>query len=264
MIGRRRGFLVEPTVEVIDDVTEIRKRVQAGWYGTIAVDVMEYFKLADLGLIQPTFSALRGEGGNAPRYLLVVREDSGISSIEGLAGKTLSIQASTNANLGEAWLDSMLREGRSVRPENFFRSREVVLKASSAILPVFFGKADAAIVDLGSFDVAREMNPQLGAKLRVLRTSPEFAEALVCFTTRTSPFQDEILEAMRTLHLDPEGKQALLVFRFSRLVPVDNVALARARDLWQKHVLISHPSQRASSEVYGRSEDQPSRRGEKP
>ena len=39
---------------------------------------------------------------------------------------------------------------------------------------------------------------------------------------------------MRDLHLDPEGRQILLVFRFSRLVPFDGTALEHVRELWRK------------------------------
>jgi len=261
MVGRKRGFQVDPTVDVLDDVAEIRKRVQAGLAGILALDVVEYLKLADLPAVEPIFCALRGQVDTPPRYLLLVRGESGISSLEALRGKTTIIHASTGANLGQVWLDAMLHDGRLGRSERFFGAMEVVPKASSAILPVFFGKADAAVVDQASFEVTKEMNPQVGSKLRALKASPQLTEGLICLSTKQVEFREELLEGMRDLHLDVQGKQILLVFRFSRLVPVDKLALEQARELWRKHLLLSRPSEEASLGSLPQPEMHPARRG---
>lgn len=261
LIARKRGFQVEPAVTVTDDIADIRRHVQAGSAGILAVDVVEYFKLAELAAVEPVLSAMRGDGNTAPRYLLLVRGESGISSPEALRGKTVIVEARTNANLGRLWLDTMLGAGRAGRPEHFFGSLEAVPKATSAVLPLFFGKADAAVVDQAGFEVIREMNPQVGSKLRVLSASPELVEGIVCIDAKKVEYRDEVLESMRTLHLDPEGKQILTVFRFGRLTPVDKTALARVRELWQKHLLLSGPSEKVPPGTRSRPENQPARTG---
>jgi len=215
----------------------VRKRVLAGSAGLLALDAVEYLKLADLPAVEPVFSALRGDRESQQRYLLLVRGESGISSLEALRGKTVIIHANTSANLGQAWLDATTQNTRLGPAGRFFRSVDVVPKASAAILPLFFGKADAAIVDQANFDVTKEMNPQVGTKLRVLAASPQLVEGIICLTSNHVEFREELLEGMRDLHLDPEGKQILLVFRFSRLMPFDKAAVENVREIWRK----SHP-----------------------
>ena len=261
MIGRNRGLLVDPTVDMVDDVAEIRKRVQAGSAGVLALDALEYLKLADLTVIEPVFCARRGEEDIPPRYLVLVRGESGISSLEALRGKSAIIHANTGANPGQVWLDAMLHDGRLGRPERFFSSVDVVPKASSAILPVFFGKADAAVVDQASFEVTREMNPQVGTKLRVLRSSPEVAEGLICLSMKHIEFREELLEGMRELQHDVQGRQILLVFRLCRLVPANKLALEQVCELWRKHILLSGSPEPAPFGSLSRRETHPAGRG---
>jgi phosphonate transport system substrate-binding protein len=157
----------------------------------------------------------------------------------------------------------MLYDGHLGRSEHFFHSVAVVPKASSAILPVFFGKADAAIVDEGSFDVSREMNPQVGAKLRVLSASPPLAEGLFCICRKQIEFQSEFLESVRDLHLDPQGRQILMVFGFNRLAPMDKPALEPVRELWRKHNLLTRQPEKAPWAGLARQAPPPSGIGEK-
>jgi ABC-type phosphate/phosphonate transport system substrate-binding protein len=224
---------------------------------------VEYFQLADLAEVEPVFWAL-GEGNAPPRWLLLVGTASGISSLEALRGRTATVYAKTGANLGQVWLDAMLYDRRLGRPDRFFRSVEVVAKASSAILPVFFGKADAAVVDEPSFDVSKEMNPQLGAKLRVLAASPPLAEGILCICRNRLEFREEFVQNMQELQRDPQGRQMLMVFRFSRLAPVDIPALAPVRELWRKHTLLIRPPEKALLGISSRQETRPNGKGEGP
>jgi ABC-type phosphate/phosphonate transport system substrate-binding protein len=264
LVGRSHGFQVDPTVDVVDDVAEIRKRVLAGRVGLLALDAVEYLKLADLTAIEPVFCALRGEGSVPARYLVLVGAESGILSIKDLRGKTIITHANTGANLGQVWLDAMLYDARLGLPDHFFHSVTAVSKSSLAILPVFFGKADAAVVDESSFEIAGEMNPQVGMKLRVLRASPPLAEGLICICKKQIEFREELLEGIRDLHFDVQGKQILMVFGFSRLLPVDAQKLEQVRELWRKHTLLSPPPEQAHLDSLSRQTTHPAGMGEKP
>jgi len=261
MFAQTHGFQLSTTLDVADDVAGVRRRVLAGSVGVLGLDVVEYFQLADLAEVEPVFWAL-GEGNAPPRWLLLVGSESGISSLEGLRAKTAIIYAKTGANLGQVWLDAMLYDGRLGRPDRFLRSVDVVAKASSAILPVFFGKADAAVVDEPSFDVAKEMNPQLGVKLRVLTASPPLPEGILCICRNRLEFREEFVQDMQELQRDPQGRQMLMVFRFSRLAPVDIPALMPLRQMWRKHTLLFKPTEKASVGNSSRQETHLSGRGE--
>ena len=146
MVGKSKGFQVDPTVDVIDELAAIRRRVLAGSVTLLAVDVFEYIQLADIPVLEPIFCASRTQRGVPSRYVLVVRDEPETSSLENLRGKKVITHANTRADLGRVWLESLLQDGRLANPERFFASLDAVAKPSLAVLPVFFGKADAAVI----------------------------------------------------------------------------------------------------------------------
>ena len=182
-----------------------------------------------------------------------MRAESGISSLEALRGKSALIQTNTGANLAQIWLDTVLHEAHLAGAERLFGSLNLVATPSAAVLPVFFGKADVAVVGSPGFAVMKEMNPQLGAKLRTLRSSPTVIEGMICTFGGKFEFREELIEAMRDLHLDVEGKQILMAFKIKRLVPVDKLELEQVRAMWSKH-LLSERAQQASSLTPGNGE----------
>ena len=244
ILAQERGFDTDPTVEILGDLAEIRKRVQANAVGVLSLDVLEYLQLADLPGVEPAFAGVRDEGGNTQEYLMLVRGESGTSSLEALRGKRALIHANTGANLGLMWLNAMLHDAHLGLPERFFSSVEVVDKPSAAILPVFFGKADLAIVDGSGFAVMKELNPQLGKRLLVLNSSPRMFEGMICLC-KGAEARQALREGMRDLHLSVQGRQVLRVFRYTRLMPVDKLALDRVRELWQKTLSLSGPPEPA-------------------
>ena len=262
MFGRTRGFQVNSTIDVVDDVEEAHKLVLAGSANVLALDVVEYFRLADVGEIEPVFWALRGDAIAPPRYVVLVGAQSGIASLESLRGKSVKFLANTNANLGRVWIDALLYDHHLGHSSQFFRSAEIVPKASAAILPVFFGKADAAVVDEDSFNVAKELNPQVGAKLRVLSASPPLPEGIFCICRKRIEFCEDFLKSVQELQLDPQGKQILMVFRFSGLAPVDMSAMAQVREMWRKQSLLARVPDRSASRTSLPQNDSPHGGGE--
>jgi phosphonate transport system substrate-binding protein len=108
------------------------------------------------------------------------------------------------------------------------------------------------------------MNPQVGAKLRVLSASPPLAEGLLCICRKQIEFREQLLKDLRDLHLDPQGRQILMVFRFDRLAPVDNLELEQVRELWRKHTLLSRPPEKAPLAGLSRLETHSAGRGVEP
>lgn len=243
-LSRRRGIELQSNIQVVDDAPELRRKLLTGDVSLSVVDVMEYLKLADITDMEPVFYAVRSGGTGQQRYVLLTRADSGITAIGDLRGKNLIVHANTKANLGQLWLDTTLRGGHLDQAIRYFRTVDVVQKGSAAILPVFFGKADAALVDQGTFDTARELNPQLGTKLRVLASSPPLVDTIVC-VSRHHQYRQELLDSLRELHLDAEGRQTLLVFRFTRLMPFDKTSLDEVRELCRRADFAAAPAAKA-------------------
>ena len=86
----------------------------------------------------------------------------------------------------------------------------------------------------------------------------------MCICRKQIEFPEELLQDIRELQLDPQGKQILMVFRFTRLAPVDKAALDQVRELWRKHALLSMRPEKAPLATPSGKEMPQIGRGEKP
>ena len=158
------------------------------------------------------------DGSIFDEYVLLVHQDSSLTNIEDLRGRTLNIQKHTRTCLALVWLDTLLME-KGLRPAQDFCGRvNEESKLTQAVLPVFFHKADACLVTRKGFKTMCELNPQVGRQLRVLATSPEFVAAGFFFRTgypRTQ--QERCLSEFTRVHTNPTGQQILTVFQTDRL-----------------------------------------------
>ena len=189
-ISRKLGFVIECNITVAENVAEIKKRLQKGPIGLVLLDPVEYFEVAGLGLLEPAFTGTRGNDGGSPQFLLVANQKSGVTALAGLRGKSLAIEPDSRAELGRMWIEVMLHDGGLEPADRFFASVTSAATPSAAMLPVFFGKAGAGVVDRDSFEVMKEMNPQLGSSLRVLATSGPLVTGILCLDTRRVPYRD--------------------------------------------------------------------------
>ncbi len=234
-IGRRRGYEFDPKVELVTGVKECRRHLTREPFGLVALDAFEYFQLGDQFQLQPRFWGSLREHGDLGRILLLVRSDSGVATVEELRGKRLHVCAESRARLGLAWLDGLLAGNGAGTAAQFFGATEIVDKASAALLPLFFGKTDAVVVNEAHFQTAKELNPQLGLRLKSLVSSGGLFEQVLCFDLRGLEFPDVVDESVRALHQEPEGSQLLMVMRYKRFAPMTKPVLERTRELWRRH-----------------------------
>lgn len=233
-LGRKRGFNVNPVVNIFDDPAPIRQQIAAHSIGIVALDILQYFRMSTLEGLEPAFVATRGTPDSPPRYVLVTRTSSGPQTLGALRGKSLRVTANTAANVGLAWLDSQLAAAGLPAPSLFFHAIDSTPKPSAAVLPVFFGKADAAIIDEPNFRTICEMNPQLGHHLSPIATSQALPEFILCFVAAGLEFPAVVRDAVRDVHLDPDGKQILLALRTRRFLPATRASLEPYRPIFRR------------------------------
>jgi ABC-type phosphate/phosphonate transport system substrate-binding protein len=235
----QNGFMADCNVSVAETLAEIRERLQKGPVGLVLLDPVEYFDLAGLGVLEPTFTGTRGRDDQSLQLLLVASRESAGTTLSGLRGKTLAIQTDSRADLNRMWIEVLLHEDGLGPADHFFSSISSVPNSSAAVLPVFFGKAGGGVVDRASFEVMKEMNPQLASRLRVLATSPPLIKGILCVDKRPIAYREDLMEGLRDLPQTAAGRQILMVFRSDRLKPVNAEDLERVRTLCTKYRLIT-------------------------
>jgi ABC-type phosphate/phosphonate transport system substrate-binding protein len=195
----------------------------------------EYLRLRKNVALDPVFVTARAEGPYH-RIVLIARLDQALRGLADLRGRQLLISQDRSRTFHEAWLETRLLQEGLPPAGGFFSDVRGTRRPSQAILPVFFGQADACLTTLYAFQLTCELNPQLARELTVLDRSPEVLGGVIAFRRGyAGPGRERILARLASLHEDPQGKQILRLFGMDRLLPFEPEYLTSAEALIQEH-----------------------------
>ena len=229
-VGRNRGFLLEAEPESFDRLEEVEKRLRERTLDLVILPTTDYLQLAANGPLQPVFSPARSQKIPFDDYVLVTRRDRNFPDLPALRGKSVAFYQ-YGGNQARRWMEVALGESGLGSVNDFFGAKSDFTKASAVVLPVFFGKLDAAVVNRSSLDTMKEMNPQLAAQLEVLTNSCRLPESVICLHQDYTEVRADVLAGLAELHTEPRGQQILLVFKIAKLMPFQPEYLDFARDL---------------------------------
>jgi ABC-type phosphate/phosphonate transport system substrate-binding protein len=164
-MGRRRGYQLAVEIGFYDRVEETTARIREKTVDMITCTSLEYLQLTPTGQIEPVFSP--GWYQVSDEYVMLTRRDRHFTTLADLRGKGVVFYR-TGAGLGRLWVDASLGEHGLGSVNDFFGSNSEAPKVSSVILPLFFGKTDAAVVKRYGWETMKEMNPQLAVQLQIL------------------------------------------------------------------------------------------------
>lgn len=226
------GYEAEVTVRRFANVREIESMPSAGRIDLILLDTWSYLEMKAVDWIEPAFVSC-DQDQLASHYLLLARRNGNFKSLNDLQGKSLNLYTASNALLGIPWLETLLQVHKLGKPEAFFGRLEYHTDPMSAVLQVFFGKKDAALVDSSTFELMAEMNPQIN-RLRTIESSEPLVNYVICLKRSgwsSVQFRRDVTQALAELHLKPAGQQVLTIFKFGRIVPFENNQLDTVRKL---------------------------------
>ncbi len=233
-VGEKHGYQVDVQTIFCETAADFKSAMELGKVRLAIMDSWTYVAMRPALVESPSFVSLeRGEVGK--RYMLLTLKDSTLHKIADLQGKTLTICESANRSLGRPWLETILLSEHLQPIQAHFRSIRSESKPTTALLPVFVGKADACLIDESSFKVMTELNPQVGLKLHAIVTSDSLVDGLQLFAENAWKGAEEVkrdlMQAITDLHLEPSGQQLLNLFKTDRMVPFEDQHLATVMKL---------------------------------
>jgi phosphonate transport system substrate-binding protein len=231
-LGRSRGFSLEAETDSFDRLEQADQRIQEDAADLVVFDTVQYLRTTQGGKLDPEFTAGgQHEPGKAPDdYVIVARRDCNLAALGDLRGKSVRLYK-TGADWGHLWMDVMLENQGLGSVSEFFGSTSEFSKPSSVILPVFFGKCDAAVVRRWALNTMAEMNPQLATQLQIITNSPGLLEGVVCVHKNFKVFRNDLVQGLAELHTDPKGQQLMMLFKIEKLERFKPERLAAAREL---------------------------------
>lgn len=203
-----------------------------------AVQAAQSGQLMALNLLTPDFVALHedadltpmiigvfNDGSTTERYVLVVRSDSSRRSLAALRDAQVRVGTPATNTLPLMWLDIEL-QSQGFRPSTEHFRLQQAESNSSAILPVFFGQAQACVVTERALHTQGELNPQIARELTVVAHSPRLLTAVLSFTPACDDsLRKVILTSTAELHQHPRGRQVLELFGLARIRPFQDTDL---------------------------------------
>ena len=238
--GHRFGNIYRADPVVYDDTPTFEADIHRKPMNVAVISSWQFLTMDIHAQMKPFFSIV--ENGRAGRkYLLLTRRDSGLTNLPTLRGKDLIELEFVSQGVGQVWLDTVLLAEKLGAPEKFFSNIEVAAKPTATVLPVFFGKKSVCVVDEGSFDLMKELNPQVGQMLQVVASSDTLADVVVCLREEhwsSAKFKADTITALKELDQDPAGRQICTLFKIDRMVPFEDAQLDTLRKLRTKYAAL--------------------------
>ena len=212
-----------------DDPHSAIDLIRNGKADVASLSAMDYLHYKNSTPMELGLGTVRG-GKRTLKLLLLTHEKRGYDKIGDLKGKKLLILKGDE--LGPVYLSTVLLKQRLGETREFFSQVEEKSKASQVVLPVFFGQADACIINDVSYKTMVEMNPQLEKELKPLLSSPEYLQGVGVFRKGLAgDFKERIINVATNLKGYTRGRQVLLLFKMDGLEPLSESDLSSVKSL---------------------------------
>jgi ABC-type phosphate/phosphonate transport system substrate-binding protein len=171
------------------------------------------------------------------KLALITKKTSSIQSLKDLKGSSLIIDTGNKGDITYLWLEDLLLHDTLPPSESFFSAISETTEPAHGIYPVFFGKADACLVTLSSFEVLQELNPQIGKQLYILAESPPLLHTIIAISEHVdSVLKADFEQAMVKVGESIEGQQLLTFFKIDKLKLFSSHHLDEIKKLYEEHV----------------------------
>lgn len=206
------GMNYFPNTKIFDNTNDIINSFKQNELDLITILTTEYFQISKKIELEP-FLINSTDGKYGISFIILVRKDKGIESLDDLKNKSLNIPSNTYGKLITMWLETSLYK-RDQKYSSFFSEIKIVGKPSQAILHVFFNQIDACVIPEESFKTMLELNPQLKNELVIIERSPDLVSEMLCLKKNIREnIKVATLDLAQKLSQTVSGKQILSLFR---------------------------------------------------
>ena len=219
----------------ITDFDTAAKLINKGDFQFVTCSGMDYLLLQEQTSLSPILVASRVEHPTE-ELLLVVRKGTRLEELGRKPGSTLILQQGRIGANALVWLETVLWEAGLPNAETHFGAIQHVHKTSRILLPVFFGKADACVINASAFDLMADLNPQIGKQLVIFKRSGGLVSMLVCATPMADEEDRAALdyEADRVMN-DDYTRQAMTLVQMKRFFPYQPEYLATTEAIFKRY-----------------------------
>jgi ABC-type phosphate/phosphonate transport system substrate-binding protein len=162
---------------------------------------------------------------NYSQLLLIANKNSKINSLKDLKNKVfINTQYSQSYSI---WLDYLYLKNTHTAYKNIIKNELFSSKPSTALLDVYFNKADFCIIEKDVYENMLILNPSLSKNLMIIEKSPE-----IFFASFTSIHKDTPQKSVDLINEIVDSKDFKNDFReFLKLINLDSASKIEFEDL---------------------------------
>lgn len=224
---------------VIDDPYQLDEFIKNKKLDFLSLTTAEFLEIKDRINVYPYCIPIARDS-IYNRIILLVRNDSNINSVADLKGKTISITSDYDENykFTTLWMKVLFWKNQIKDIRKYIGSIKRSDNPSIIATDVFFKKSDACILLETEFEALKELNPQMGTKLKVLNSSNPLLTELGLYTENALINSDlkNILNITYKFHEFVNGKNLLRLLKVKKLVPYKPEYVFGAEILFQEFV----------------------------
>lgn len=214
-------FQIPVSIAHYDDPQEMRRDFLTAKINSVNTDAMTFVRLFKPEELAEGYATIMKGGWD---LMLFAGGDVPAQSLADLAGKRIALLEENPT--GDLYLETLCLRHHQRACRYVFADMQRVNTSNQALMRVFFGKADLALVFGYGHAVAVEMNPQLGRHLRKLAEYPLRSVFFAFYNAKVDKaLLQRTVSITPTLHTYPRGRQLLDIFK------VDHLEIASPTDL---------------------------------
>ncbi len=223
---------------IFPDIETAIQEFSIGNIHLLTMTSINYLQARDKTEITPSLVSTIGDNVELGFVLLVQKRQEN-KILSQLQNKKIIIEKGNIGNIALIWIETLLFEHSLQESRAFFQTIKRVNKSSHAVLPVFFGQADACIVLRQTYKTMVALNPQVGKQLMILFESPAFLFTVTCFSPKVDErIKTTVMEYYNKAADDPVGKQFSMIFHFDKITSYKPEYLINIGKLYEKHKTI--------------------------
>ncbi|MBK6744137.1 MAG: PhnD/SsuA/transferrin family substrate-binding protein [Hydrogenophilales bacterium] len=208
-----RKFRIPVTITQYEDVGELRRDFLSGKINGINTDAMTFVRNFRLEELAEGYRTVMKGGWNLKLY---AGREAPIRNFADLAGKRIAVLEEND--VGDLYLETLCLRHHALPCKDVFADIQRTTTNNQALLRVFFGKADLALVHGYGYEVAVEMNPKLAPSLRQIDEHPIPSLYYAFYSAKSDKaLREHTLRIIPSIHTYPRGRQLLDIFKMERL-----------------------------------------------
>lgn len=216
-------FQTKVNVRFYEDMADMRRGFDRGEINAVSASGLSLARYFDPAELATGYAVSMPGGGNV---VLMTGKSSPIKTLADLKG--LRIAVAHDEGMLDTYLETLCMQFHRLRCAQVFAEIQDLPSSNQALMRLYFGKADVALVYRYGYELAKDLNPQLDAKVgRIVNELPLEGGAFFSFFSKTvnPAYRDRMLALVPKLHTYPRGRQLLDMLKLDHLEVVSPEAL---------------------------------------